>query len=149
MVLSNRPPLFPHDFRKRAVLQYFQKCCSEFFRIVRRKAERRDLAGLRGEHAVGVVDLPIAAALAAQERVAKDGEQPGAAVGAWIESIERPERAQIRLLDDVLGLGPVAGQPQRSSIERVQMDERRTLERGRLGLGSMPGAQVTSSRYER
>lgn len=37
--------------------------------------------------------------------------------------MEVPERSEIGFLDNVLGLRPVVGQPERSLVERVQVDE--------------------------
>ena len=47
------------------------------------------------------------------ERVVQNREQPGAQVGAGLEPAGEPERLEVGVLDQILGRGLVAGQPER------------------------------------
>src|SRR5262249_17945952 len=77
---------------------------------------------------IAVQDLAAPVLQALQELVPEDREQPGPAVGAGIEPGEAAKGAQAGLLDEILGLRPVVGEPERAPIERIEVDKRRFLE---------------------
>jgi hypothetical protein len=56
-----------------------------------------------------------------------------------MEATERPEE---RLLDDVLGLRTIPGQPQGDVVQRVEMDQGRPLELLRTARSSLPADQA-------
>ena len=80
--------------------------------------------------AVGDEDEPAGAVLLdpAQEGVAHDAEQPDPDVRAAAKRVEIAERAQIGVLQHVLGVGRVARQPAREIVGRVEMRQRQQLE---------------------
>src|SRR3989441_230856 len=58
-----------------------------------------------------------------QEGVPQDLKHPGPQMGSRLEAVGEAERADIRLLDQVLGLGAVARQVDGEVVERVEMLE--------------------------
>src|SRR5690606_20361065 len=66
--------------------------------------------------------------VAGDEGVAQDREQPGADARALFERVPGAVGSDDDVLDQVLGLGRVAGHAQSGSVERVELRERRALE---------------------
>ena len=88
-----------------------------------------DVAGLLrlrlqrlGVAAVGILDLAAALAILRAEQVAQDGEQPRRHVGARLERMDVGERAQQRLLHQIVGAVDIAAQ---RNGERAQARHRR------------------------
>ena len=63
-------------------------------------------------------------------RVGEDPVQPGLEVRALLELVEGGVRLQVRLLDQVLGVGRVARHPHRGRVELVEERHRVPLEAG-------------------
>ncbi|MPM65599.1 hypothetical protein SDC9_112496 [bioreactor metagenome] len=115
--------------------------------------QRLGLGGLQPGRVMvgGTGDLPVLDVLAAADlwaallapigvdvAVGQDPVEPGLDVGARPELVERGERLRVRVLDDVLGVGGVAGHPQRGPVQLVQVGHGLALEPGRpllRGLG--------------
>ena len=71
--------------------------------------------------------LALALAVVVAEDVGEDPEQPGLAVGARLEGVEKSVGPQQRVLDQILGVLLIARHPQPSRVERAQMRERLPL----------------------
>ena len=69
----------------------------------------------------------IAAMIAGEVR--QDRSEPGPEVGAGREPMRGTEGVQVRILNQVLGLGPIGGEPPRQRLQRAQMLERFGVER--------------------
>jgi len=69
---------------------------------------------------------------AADGRVAQNLEQPGSKIRAWDELLAKAERAEVRILDQVLGVGRVPRQAQGRPIERVDVLQRLFIGEARL-----------------
>ena len=89
------------------------------------------------------------------KRVVEDREQPRLQVGAALELRRRPERLQVGVLHQVLGIRGTPRQPQRRAVEAVDVRERLGRKRRRrphpparrrqaAGLGQLPAAERTS-----
>ena len=80
--------------------------------------------------------LALLLAVGVDEGVGQDAVEPGLEVGAGPELLERAVRLRERLLDQVLGVGGVAGHPHRGGVQLVEERQRVALEaRGAVGLG--------------
>ncbi len=114
----------------------------------RRRVAPHRLGGLGRLRAaiVGDEDEPAGAVLLdpAQEGVAHDAEQPDPDVRA-AKRIEIAERAQIGVLQHVLGVGRVAREPAREIVGRVEMRQRQKLEAAVVGRPARPGILVARS----
>jgi len=89
-------------------------------------------------HLVGgvLLRLPLPLAVAVDVGVGQDPVQPGLEVGALGELVEGGVGLHERLLDQVLGVGRVAGHPQGRRVELVEIGQRVPLEPGvALGAG--------------
>jgi hypothetical protein len=62
------------------------------------------------------------------EPVIADGEQPPPGAPAWLEGVPRPERAEIRLLNEILRVFAIAHQGQRKPEDVVEPAQRFLLE---------------------
>src|SRR3954451_5077491 len=76
----------------------------------------------------GLTRLTLLLAIRVDERVCQDRVEPGLEVGAFLELVEGGEGFDERLLDEVLGVGRVAGHPQCRGVELVEKRERCLLE---------------------
>ena len=72
--------------------------------------------------------LALLLAVGVDERVGEDAVQPGLEVRALGELVEGRERLHEGLLDEVLGVGRVAGHPQRRGVQLVEEGQRVALE---------------------
>src|SRR5712692_6184292 len=78
-----------------------------------------------------------------EKHVPHDLEEPRATVRPHSELIEASERPQHRVLHDILGLPAVAGEPQGSPVQLVEVNEHDLLEL----LGPPPDVQPDHSAY--
>ena len=67
--------------------------------------------------------LEPAAAVLVDEGVGEDPEQPRLQVRAGVELVPRPHRLEERVLDEILGLGRVAGQLAGDRVQRVEVPD--------------------------
>lgn len=74
--------------------------------------------------------LAVADAVEREERVPQDLKQPRPEVGSRLEPVGEPERAEVRLLDQVVGLGRAAREVQGKVVERIEMGQRVAFEVG-------------------
>ncbi len=74
------------------------------------------------------VSLEAAAAVAVDERVGQDPEQPGLEVRARLELIAGAHRLDDGVLDQILGLGGAPRHPAAHAVKRVEMTEELDLE---------------------
>ena len=72
--------------------------------------------GLLGPALLGPVDV--------DERVGEDLVEPRLEVRAVLEPAEAPVRAEVRLLDEILGVSRVSGHPERGRVQRVHVGHR-------------------------
>ena len=72
--------------------------------------------------------LALAIAVVVAEDVGEDPEQPGLAVGARLEGVEKAVGPEQGVLHQVLGVLFVARHAQRGRVERAQMRERLPFE---------------------
>ena len=88
-----------------------------------------------------------APAVAVDEGVGQDLEQPGLDVGAPLEALEEPVGPQQRVLHQVLGVALVPRQPDGGAVERVEVAERQPLElvAGQVVLAVVEKAHSSSS----
>ncbi len=86
---------------------------------------------------VGLERLALLLAVAVDERVGQDPVQPGLEVGALGELVEGGERLDERLLDEILGVGRVAGHPHRRRVELIEEGQRVALEPSPALLGGL------------
>jgi hypothetical protein len=63
-----------------------------------------------------------------EKRVSADREQPTPGVAAALECVPRPIGPHVRVLDQILGIGAVAGERQREAIDIVEPRQRLLLE---------------------
>ena len=102
-----------------------------FCRRIRRDADRWLVDTGHGEvpmryvtdATLGVIDFHFSPAPEVEERVAADGEEPAAAVGAGREGVPAPERPEEGLLHQVVGIGLIPGQRQREPRHAVEVRE--------------------------
>jgi len=73
-----------------------------------------------GGHRLGLV---LALAAAADEGIGEDAEEPGFRIGARLEPAKRGVCTGERFLDEVVGVGPVAGQAQGDGIQLSAVSE--------------------------
>jgi hypothetical protein len=106
--------------------------------VARGPRSRRALRRRVEQGHVGVQDLPVRSAHPVEKDVPHDREQPGPTVRARIEPMEAPERAQERLLHDILRFRTVPRQPEGGLVERVQVDEGLPLELVSLSRPALP-----------
>ena len=76
----------------------------------------------------GPLRLALLLAVAVDERVGQDAEQPRLQVGARLELVERRVRLGERLLDQVLGIRRVPRHPQPGRVELIQVRQHVVLE---------------------
>jgi hypothetical protein len=81
-----------------------------------------DVLGLR------LLRLTLALAVGVDVGVGEDAVQPGLEVRARLVLVERRERLGEGLLDEVLGVGGIAGHPQRGRVQLVEVLEGIALE---------------------
>src|SRR2546427_397245 len=74
--------------------------------------------------------FPLAKPIERQERVPQDLKQPGSEVGSRLETVGKPESAEVGFLDEVVRLRGISRQIHREVVQRVQV-----LERGPMELG--------------
>src|SRR5258705_10436509 len=79
--------------------------------------------------------FPLAKPIKRQKCVPQDLKQPGAEVGSRLETVGKPEGAQVGFLNEIVGFRRVPRQVHREVVERVQM-----LERGPVDLVGGHGA---------
>ena len=80
---------------------------------------------------VDLVGPALLGAVLVDERVREDAVEPRLQVRALLEPTEAAVRAQVRLLHQVLGVGRVAGHPERGRVQRRHVRRRQFCE-GRL-----------------
>ena len=83
--------------------------------------------------AVDIDGVAADIAPAVPEGVVENREQPGLQVRAGLELPARPERLDVGVLHEVLGVGFVARQAQRGAVQAVEMAQRVGFEGGRHG----------------
>src|SRR5207237_7654757 len=98
--------------------------------LLRRRVEDRRVPV--GHAVLGQRRLALPKPVEREEGVPQDLEQPGAEVGSRLEPMGEAEGPEVGLLDQVLGLGRVAGQIDGEVEERVQVLEGLPFE---VGLG--------------
>src|ERR1019366_3361466 len=94
--------------------------------------------------AVGIFDLAPAFSIFRAEQVAQDGEQPSRHVGAWLEGVDIGERAQQRLLDQVVRAVDVAAERNGEGAEARDRGEN-LLSKGGIEAHSVPSLPGFSS----
>jgi hypothetical protein len=67
---------------------------------------------------VGLVGPALLGPIRVDEGIREDAVQPRLEVGALLESLEPPVRLQVGVLHQVLGVGGIAGHPQRGGVDR-------------------------------
>src|SRR5215510_16335283 len=72
--------------------------------------------------------LPLAEPIKRQKCVPQDLKQPGSEMGSRLETVGKPEGAQVRFLDEIVGLRRISRQVHREVVERVQVLERGPME---------------------
>src|SRR5256712_2884708 len=86
---------------------------------------------LDGVHVHGFA-VPGAAPVFINKGIAQDGEQPSPRAGSFLVLVPGAVRLEHGLLDQVVGVGGVAGQAQGDAVEGVEVDQRLLLEAGPL-----------------
>ena len=96
-----------------------------------------DRLALRALDDGALLHLP---AVAVDEGVGEDLEEPGLDVGAALELVEEAVGPHAGVLHEVLGVALVLGQPEGRRVERVEVGQRQLLELllGAVGCGESP-----------
>src|SRR5262249_20334108 len=79
------------------------------------------------EHLVTALPEP------SQKFVPEDCQEPRPAIGTGIEAVKPAKGSQVCLLDEVLRLGAVVGEPEGTAVQGVDVDERRVFELAATG----------------